>query len=350
VNARTAVWGGLVVLAAMAGLAGCTQHEASSPAPAPTARALPATPVAMAFTPPPRRAIPDDAFGAVVRQGEALFTRTGRVAPQFVGNALTCQNCHLDAGRLADSAPLWAAWVGYPAYRGKTGHVNTFAERLQGCFRFSMNGKAPPLGDPVLVALESYSYWMATGAPTHAVLAGAGYPTLPQPARTPDFTRGNAVYTAKCSICHGASGEGREAWGRLAFPPLWGPDSFNWGAGMGNVNLAAGFIKANMPLGNGWSLGDQEAWDVALYMDSQERPQDPRYTGNVAETRARFHDTPMSMYGRTVAGHVLGSAASRTGIRLRPPSTARPAAAASARHRVRAASPAPQPRNTKEQP
>ncbi|WP_369335429.1 c-type cytochrome, partial [Burkholderia cenocepacia] len=35
------------------------------------------------------------------------------------------------------------------------------AERLQGCFRYSMNGKAPPAGDPILVALETYSYWLA---------------------------------------------------------------------------------------------------------------------------------------------------------------------------------------------
>ena len=314
----------LPILLAIDGLAACSQREAAAPAPR-SVQAVPASPPV--FTPPPRHAMPDDDFGAVVRRGEALFTRTGAMAPQFVGNTLTCQNCHLDAGRLAGSAPIWAAWVSYPAYRSKTRHVNTFAERLQGCFHFSMNGKAPPLGDPVLVALESYSYWMATGAPTHVTLAGAGYPDLPRPARAPDFARGSAVYTAQCALCHGADGLGRRAWGKLAFPPLWGPDSFNWGAGMGNVNLAAGFIKANMPLGNGYSLSDQQAWDVALFMDSHERPQDPRYAGDVAETRARFHDTPMSMYGRAVDDQVLGSAAPPPGGHPIPPP------ASSIRHR-----------------
>ncbi len=33
------------------------------------------------------------------------------------------------------------------------------------------------------------------------------------------------------------------------FPPLWGPDSYNTGAGMARVTLAAGFIKSNMPNG-----------------------------------------------------------------------------------------------------
>jgi thiosulfate dehydrogenase len=88
---------------------------------------------------------------------------------------------------------------------------------------------------------------------------------------------------------------------------LWGPDSFNWGAGMHQVGNAAGFIKANMPLSQGESLSDQDAWDVALFIDSQERPQDPRYTGSVEATRKQFHDTPESMYGRVVDGHLLGS-------------------------------------------
>lgn len=43
---------------------------------------------------------------------------------------------------------------------------------------------------------------------------------------------------------------------------------------MASTNNAAEFIKANMPLGLGGSLSDQEAWDIATYMDSQERPQD----------------------------------------------------------------------------
>lgn len=51
---------------------------------------------------------------------------------------------------------------------------------MQGCFRYSMNGKAPPLGDPVLVAVESYAYFLAKGAPTGVKLAGQGYPKLPR--------------------------------------------------------------------------------------------------------------------------------------------------------------------------
>ena len=91
------------------------------------------------------------------------------------------------------------------------------------------------------------------------------------------------------------------------FPALWGLDSFNWGAGMGRISNAAAFVKANMPLGLPGTLSDQQAWDVALYMNSHERPQDPRYTGSVHGTQHDFHATEDSMYGREVTGKVLGA-------------------------------------------
>ena len=110
------------------------------------------------FSPPADADIPDNGFGEMVRLGAAIFHDTQKNAGAFVGNDLQCSNCHIDNGRLAGSAPLWAAYVSYPAYRSKNGHVNTFSERLQGCFKYSMNGKSPPLGDKVLIALESYAY------------------------------------------------------------------------------------------------------------------------------------------------------------------------------------------------
>ncbi|MFH1813012.1 MAG: c-type cytochrome [Pseudomonadota bacterium] len=262
----------------------------------------------VAFQPPPESAMPTGDFGDVIRRGREIFVDTPRAAPAYVGNSLRCVSCHLDAGRLADSSPMWAAFVSYPAYRSKTKSVTTFQQRLQGCFEYSMNGRAPPLGAPELVALESYAYWLASGAPLDPKIAGRGYPALAAPAQTADFARGEAVYTENCALCHGADGAGqRTRDGYAVFPALWGPDSFNWGAGMGRISNAAAFVKANMPLGLPDSLTDQQAWDVALYMNSHERPQDPRYTGDVPGTRHEFHNTDDSMYGREVAGRVLGA-------------------------------------------
>jgi hypothetical protein len=75
---------------------------------------------------------------------------------------------------------------------------------------------------------------------------------------------------------------------------------------MSSITNVAGFVKANMPFSQGNTLSDQEAWDVATYLDSLERPQDPRFKDSVAETRKAHHDLPMDMYGQTVNGVLLG--------------------------------------------
>jgi thiosulfate dehydrogenase len=275
-----------------------------------TALAADAAGSAAPFVPPPDSAIPAGKFGEVVRFGAQIFRDPATYAPEFVGNRLRCSNCHLQAGRLAGASPLWAAYVAYPAYRSKNGHVNSYQERLQECFLYSMNGKEPKLGDPVLVALESYSYFLAKGLPTGENAPGRGFPALPQPPLPADYARGAEVYAQSCAACHGAEGLGQSSGGTVVFPPLWGPRSYNWGAGMASTENAAAFVRANMPLGLGGSLSVQQAWDVATYMDSQIRPQDPRFAGDVEQTRKKFHDTPFSMYGRVVNGVALGDPAS----------------------------------------
>jgi len=284
--------------------------------PAPPAGATGDAPAA--FQPPPESAIPDNEFGKVVREGMRIFTDTPNAASAFVGNRLTCANCHLDAGRRPDAAPLWAAYVLYPAYRSKNRHVNTLAERLQGCFMYSMNGKAPAANDPVLVALQTYMFWLASGAPTGTRLPGQGYPKLPPPPQKADYLRGQAVYERNCALCHGADGAGQStAHGHPVFPALWGPDSYNWGAGMHQLGNAAGFIKHNMPLGQAGQLTDQEAWDVAYFMNAHERPQDPRFRGDLEQTRKQYHNGDDSLYGRTVNGRLLGADAPPSGGKLR---------------------------------
>lgn len=268
----------------------------------------PAPPGKAEFQPPGEEAIPDNDFGKMVRYGEQLFTNTQTLRGKYVGNDLNCANCHLDRGRLADSAPMWAAYVHYPAYRKKNDKVNTMAERIQGCFTYSMNGTSPPIGSDEIKALETYFFWLAKDAPVGENMKGRGYPKLAKPAKEPDISRGKQVYETNCAVCHGADGQGQKAEGKTVFPPLWGKDSYNWGAGMHRVNTAAGFIKANMPLSKPNSLTDQEAWDVAAFINSHERPQDPRFAGNVEETRAKYHKHN-GYYGKTVDGKVLGEGA-----------------------------------------
>jgi thiosulfate dehydrogenase len=258
--------------------------------------------------------INDEGFRQVVQLGLNVFEDPRKYASRFVGNDLSCSSCHLDAGRRVGSAPLWAAYVSYPAWRAKTHQVNTFAERLQGCFQYSMNGRAPPLGDPILVALESYAYWMARGAPVDPNISGRGYLRPAKAPLAPNPARGAKVYESKCALCHGTSGAGQhDDEGAALFPALWGSNSYNWGAGMANISNAAGFIKSNMPFSQGNTLSDQDAWDVAWYVDSRERGQDPRFTNSVAQTRALYHDTEDSLYGKRVDGYLLGSKAPAPG-------------------------------------
>ncbi|HET7307015.1 MAG TPA: c-type cytochrome [Gammaproteobacteria bacterium] len=263
--------------------------KAASPAARPVA--------AKGFQPPPESAIPGGPDGKMIRFGEQVFTATGRYARPYVGNILTCSNCHLDRGRLANSAPMWAAFGRYPRYRKKNDKVNTLADRIQGCFTYSMNGKAPPADSKVMVALESYFHWLATGVPVNTDLPGTGYPDVPRPARAPDPVHGAKVFKTHCALCHGADGQGRMSAGAVVFPPLWGAQSFNWGAGMHRIPTAAAFIKANMPYGVGGTLTDQQAWDVAAFVDHHPRPQDPRFTGSVKETKQKYH-RHMGYYGQ----------------------------------------------------
>ena len=265
-----------------------------------------AQPARLKFSPPTE--IPKGKFGDAVAFGKEVFDHTQTAAKAYVGNGLTCENCHLDSGRLPNSAPMWAAYVAYPQFRAKSGMVDTIEDRISECFRYSMNGTPPAPDSKELTGLVSYLYWLATDAPVGAKLEGAGYSRLPKPPQPADPERGAAVYAANCALCHGGAGAGMKVGGSYVFPPLWGAESFNWGAGMHVVATAAGFIKANMPLGRGDSLSDQDAWDVAAFVDSRPRPQDPRFAGNLAETRRKFHDDG-DYYGAEVDGVLLGGSA-----------------------------------------
>lgn len=221
--------------------------------------------------------IPHDKYGDDVRLGKKIFTETYKYGRRYAGNDLTCANCHLDAGRRPNAGPMWAAYGMYPAYREENDRSNSLEERIQQCFRFSLNGFTPALDAPELRALVSYIHFLSKGVPIGVEMPGRGYPQVVRTGTDPSPKRGGDIYKAKCANCHGDNGAGeKKAGGGYTSPPLWGMDAYNKGAGMANNALLAGFIKANMPLGQPWSLTDQEALDVAAYINLQIRPHDPR--------------------------------------------------------------------------
>lgn len=266
--------------------------QPSADAPQGTPGNIIAVPVPMpgeVFVPPPIVEIPEDKQGDMVKLGRNIFVDTQRYARRYTGNGLSCASCHLSEGRKADAAPLWAAWGMYPMLGATPDALLTFEERVQNCFRLSLNGLGPPLDSPEMLALTTYAQWLSLGAPARAELPGRGLARIAVVTADTTAAQGGGVYRQQCALCHGAEGQGtrRDDGPGYQFPPLWGPDSFSRGSGLDDVPTAAAYIKGNMPLGRAYSLSDAEAYAVARYLHEQPRPDDPRI-GWIHKIQARF--------------------------------------------------------------
>ena len=247
----------------------------------------------------------------VIRRGYDLFMNTQQLRGKNVFNSMNCSSCHMGEGRLPYASPVWPAAVILPNYRPKNDHVNNLEERIAGCFSFSMNGTPPEYGSDDMLALSAYHQWLAKGVPMYTSgrnMYGRGYPKLDEPELEMDYERGKKVYEESCAICHSSDGSGLVHNDKEVFPAVWGDRSYNWGAGITRHFTLSSFVKHNMPLGQPNSLSDQQAWDVAYYINSHERPQDARYTGDVKETRNKYLETfhKHTNYGLNVEGRLLG--------------------------------------------
>jgi len=223
-----------------------------------------------------------------VLYGRKLFNETYSVigpevrdsAMRYSGNNLSCQSCHLQGGTQRFAIPMIGVYGLFPLYIAREDEVRTLEERIEGCMDRSMNGRALPLGGKEMKALVAYVQFLSTGVPVGKSPNGRGSPPLPLLARAADPKRGSAVYQANCAACHQADGQGKRNGSPgdskgYAYPPLWGPDSFNDGAGMHRLIASASFIRANMPFGTRYDapvLSPEDAWDVAAYINSQDRP------------------------------------------------------------------------------
>src|SRR5712691_531642 len=211
------------------------------------------------WTPPNIGSVGDDPFGKLVKYGYALFTDTpNQIGPaavdpdkRFSRSSLTCQNCHLKAGTQPYAVPLIGVWGQFPQYRGREGEIGTLEERINGCLERSMNGRTMPLDGLEMKAYLAFMKWLSTGIPDGAKLIGAGTMSVKEPGRAADLDNGAKVFADTCASCHGQDGLGQRAatGAGYKFPPLWGPESYNNGAGMTRILTAAAFVRHNMPLG-----------------------------------------------------------------------------------------------------
>lgn len=230
----------------------------------------PSKPTQVPMNPPAGTAIPEGPMGDAIRLGRKIFTNTPQNAPNHSGNALSCSSCHLDEGRAANASPMVGLWASFPTYLPRAGRVGTLEDRINGCFLRSMNGKPLPPNSDEMRGMLAYIWWLSKDVPVGAEVRGRGNPPITAPAPA-DPVRGKAVYAKACEACHGADGQGS-----ADTPPLWGPRSFNLGAGMARTSKAAAFVKANMSaLGGSDPLSAQEAYDVSAYFTQQPRPDFP---------------------------------------------------------------------------
>ena len=225
--------------------------------------------VAIEYSPPSPETIPGSQLGEQIRLGYKIVVDTQQYAKPYVGNSLNCTNCHLDGGLNPNAASFVGLAAVYPEYRARNAMVNTLTDRVNECFERSLNGRALPPDSTKLQAVVAYITWLSRGVPSGATISWRGFQRI-QSQRPIDSDNGKKVFASKCVFCHGSDGLGT-----MAAPPVWGPQSYTIGAGMARVSVAAAFIKANMPRGWGWSLSDDDAYDVAAYINAQPRPDFP---------------------------------------------------------------------------
>ena len=217
----------------------------------------------------------DSAYRASALRGRAILLATRDSLPRHVGNSLRCASCHLKEGLQPNAMPWVGAYARFPQYRARSGKVDLLEDRINDCFQRSMNGRALDPGGRDMRDIVSYFAFLSTGIPVGVEMEGQGLPKL-QPLAG-DLTRGAAVFASTCTRCHGGTGQGTA----LA-PPLWGPRSYNVGAGMARINTAASFIHSLMPIDRAQQLTPQQAFDVATYINTRPRP----------KFAAKVHDWP----------------------------------------------------------
>ncbi|MEW6511098.1 MAG: c-type cytochrome [Bacteroidota bacterium] len=220
--------------------------------------------------------------GETIRWGFRLFMHTPREAPQFVRNALTCGNCHLNGGQREAAMPLVGVASVFPEYNKREARMFTLEDRIVGCFMRSENGSAgqevPRHDSKEVTALAAYISWISEGFSRGERLPWRGRNTIsPEnliPVERLSIARGKKLFMEKCSSCHGKDGQGVHIGDKKA-GPLWGPDSWNDGAGAARIYTLAGMIRYAMPYLSPGSLTDEEAQQIAAFINSMRRPAYP---------------------------------------------------------------------------
>lgn len=212
-----------------------------------------------------------------VMRGYRIITNTGYYLPEYAHNELACTNCHFCGGDTLGGKNGGISLVGvttiYPQYSKRSGKVITLAERIDNCFQRSMNGKTLPVNSRSMNDIINYLKWISKEVEQIKDIPWLGLPDI-KSKHQPDPKAGEKIYDQYCASCHQPNGEGGGYLGQeegKTIPPLWGPKSFNDGAGMNTMNMLAPFVYLNMPYQQA-ALTEDQALDVAAFVLMQRRP------------------------------------------------------------------------------
>lgn len=219
-----------------------------------------------AWAPPSEGALAHNVDSDAIRRGKLLFDETPLYAPSFVTAQVSCSGCHAEGGIQPFAAPMVGMSKLFPMYNRRAGRVISLQDRIQECFVRSENGRPLDPKGQTMMDLVRYIGWLSETQPGQHAFQGRGL--LPLPAMKPDPQRGQAIYAFQCAGCHGQQGQGK----LYMFPPVWGPESYNDGAGMNDLSKMAEFVHHNMPQNRMGTLSAQEAWDVSAFIHAQPRP------------------------------------------------------------------------------
>jgi thiosulfate dehydrogenase len=194
-----------------------------------------------------------------------------------ISNGMNCQNCHLEAGTKPFGNNYGAVASTYPKFRERSGSLESIEKRVNDCFERSLNGQALDSLSREMRAIVAYINWLGKKIPKGEKPYGSGIMELEYMNRAADPARGKIVFAGHCVKCHGEDGQGLKSpdGSGYEFPPLWGPHSYNQGAGLFRLSRFAGYVYNNMPNTVNWhnpEISKEQAWDVAAFVNSQPRP------------------------------------------------------------------------------
>lgn len=195
-----------------------------------------------------------------IMYGKLILNETKRILPDNVGASMNCNSCHIAEGKANYGAPYLTTTHQYPKVMPRAAKLVDIQGRINGCFQRSMNGKPLDVNSKEMEAMVAYMTWLSQSQPSDAKVAVTNAGPVDE-SLVPDPIKGQVIYAAQCATCHGDQGEGlKDKRGNIIFPPLWGPESFNIGAGMARTYKAASFVKFNMPM----AVNKEGAWGVNL--------------------------------------------------------------------------------------